>query len=477
MHSGNSLRVSALCLFLVGATALVAAGSTRAQTEKQPTARTAAEAGASVTPTPSGQQIPLPETAAGRCALAFVEAFNSGDDQRTRDFEARYRAASALASRSIEDRVDQLRQMRADLGTLTIRRMSSTGPTEVSVQVLASAKKEEWSLSFLFEDQAPHGLIGIRVTPAASGPGNELEKPVDDNLRKDTVVQLADTLRAVYVYPVIGQRMAQMLLAKESSGGYAGVVDASDLAQRWTADLLAVCKDPHLSVEPYPSVRMTRAAVCGSRMTLGGAGADDFGFRKSEVLSGNIGYIQIDRLDGQPEARDAASKALASVSECSALILDLRANMGGSPKMIQFICSYLFDRPTHLNSFLDRQGRTAAETWTLGTIPGRRFSASVPVYVLTSGSTFSAAEEFAYDLQSLGRATIVGAATGGGAHLVTDRVINERFKLRVPYQRAFNPVTKANWEGTGVQPDIRVPQADALAAAVKDAAAKAAARK
>jgi C-terminal processing protease CtpA/Prc len=103
--------------------------------------------------------------------------------------------------------------------------------------------------------------------------------------------------------------------------------------------------------------------------------------------------------------------------------------------------------------------------------PGRRFGPDKPVFVLTSGTTFSGAEELGYDLQQLGRATVIGERTRGGAHPV------ERFRLRphlqatIPVARAHSPASGGNWEGTGVLPDVDVPAGDALATAYQRALA------
>jgi retinol-binding protein 3 len=92
---------------------------------------------------------------------------------------------------------------------------------------------------------------------------------------------------------------------------------------------------------------------------------------------------------------------------------------------------------------------------------------SVAELNLTSKETFSGAEEFTYNLKNLKRATIVGETTGGGAHPVSGQRIDEHFMIGVPFARAINPISKTNWEGTGVQPDVKVPSAAALAAAQK----------
>ena len=104
-------------------------------------------------------------------------------------------------------------------------------------------------------------------------------------------------------------------------------------------------------------------------------------------------------------------------------------------------------------------------------MPGKRLDGKL-TFVLTSKQTFSGAEEFTYNLKNLKRATIVGQTTGGGAHPVSGHRIDDHFMIGVPFARAINPISKTNWEGTGVEPDVNVPAADALGTAQKLAAEK-----
>jgi C-terminal processing protease CtpA/Prc len=159
---------------------------------------------------------------------------------------------------------------------------------------------------------------------------------------------------------------------------------------------------------------------------------------------------------------ETAVAAMNFLSNTDAIIIDLRNNGGGSPAMIQLITSYLFgSNPIHLNSFYWRPNDVNSQTWTLPHVSGKR-SPDTPVYVLTSGGTFSAAEEFSYNLKNLERATLIGATTGGGAHPGGSVVATDRFMVWVPTGRAINPITNTNWEGTGVSPHIEVPAAEAL---------------
>jgi hypothetical protein len=89
------------------------------------------------------------------------------------------------------------------------------------------------------------------------------------------------------------------------------------------------------------------------------------------------------------------------------IIFDLRENGGGDPKMVAMISSYLFDKPTHLNDLYNRKEDFTTQYWTLPYVPGATL-ADKPAFVLTSKSTSSGAEEFAYNLKNLKRATIVG---------------------------------------------------------------------
>jgi C-terminal processing protease CtpA/Prc len=192
----------------------------------------------------------------------------------------------------------------------------------------------------------------------------------------------------------------------------------------------------------------------------------NYQFKKVEILPGNIGYVRLDGFLEGSEAEKAAAAAMNFVARCDAVIFDLRQNGGGSPEMIRFITSYLFDRRTHLNDMVDRDGKVVEEYWTLDSVPGDRLAADAPVYVLTSKRTFSGAEEFSYNLKHLKRGTIVGETTGGGAHPVRMERITDRVAIGVPFMRACNPISKTNWEGTGVAPDIAVPADKALDEAV-----------
>jgi len=156
------------------------------------------------------------------------------------------------------------------------------------------------------------------------------------------------------------------------------------------------------------------------------------------------------------------------LAHTSALIIDVRQTKGGDPAMVALLCSYLFPEPVHLTDFYTRESDGPQQSWTLPYVPGAH-SVDKPVYVLTGNQTYSGAEELAYALQALRRATIVGETTGGAANPGLRYPVTEHVAVFIPTGRAVNPITGGNWEGTGVRPDIAVSREDALKAAYRAA--------
>jgi C-terminal processing protease CtpA/Prc len=174
-----------------------------------------------------------------------------------------------------------------------------------------------------------------------------------------------------------------------------------------------------------------------------------------------VGYLDLHGVAPPEHAGEAIAAAMRLVSGTEALIIDLRRNHGGSPHGVAFWCSYLFPgADTHLSDIFDANTGETRQFWTLPYVPGPRYL-DRPVYLLTSRETFSGGEDLAYSLQAQGRALVVGAATGGGAHPTRGIPITDRLVITVPFARSINPVTGTNWQGTGVLPDIEVPAAEA----------------
>jgi len=285
--------------------------------------------------------------------------------------------------------------------------------------------------------------------------------------RQTAVDSFAVLLEKFYVFPDKGNEMAKILKTNLKKGNYNKITDPVKFADQITQDLQAYSKDKHLRAifDPERVKEMRRARRPDdeqpSERMLNSMKQGNYAFKEVKILDGNIGYL---RLDGFVEASlggETATAALNFLANTNALIIDLRENGGGSPSMIQLISSYFFEEPTHLNSFYFRPENTTTQSWTLPYVSGKRML-KTPIYVLTSNRTFSAAEEFTYNLKNLKRATIVGETTGGGAHPGGTRPATDNFALWVPVGRAINPITNTNWEGVGVIPDVKTEKSKAL---------------
>jgi len=267
--------------------------------------------------------------------------------------------------------------------------------------------------------------------------------------------------------------MEEALLAHEKSGDYDSITDGDAFAIRLTKDLRTVSHDRHLGVNFSPFKMPERKEPTAEEITRMHQRMkhDNCAFKKVEVLPGNIGYVKFDGFMDPSVCAPTVTAAMNFIAYADAVIFDLRDNGGGDPAMVTFIASYLFDKPTHLNDLYNRKEDSTQQFWTLPYVPGERL-AKQPVFVLTSKRTFSGAEEFTYDLKNQKRATIIGETTGGGAHPVGGHLVADFFMVGVPFAKAVNPISKTNWEGTGVEPDVKVSAPDALTVAEKIATEK-----
>ncbi len=189
------------------------------------------------------------------------------------------------------------------------------------------------------------------------------------------------------------------------------------------------------------------------------------GIRQAAMLPGKVGYIDIRDFLATPGAGSAITSAMQLMAGCTAIIFDLRHNSGGEVSMVQWLASYLFDeQPRLLHLYADPRIDFKPQIWTHAFVPGVRHPRTA-IYILVSRNTFSAAEEFAYDLQAMGRAVVVGEQTGGGAHLTEQHATGYGFILNIPVAQIINPITGSNWQGTGITPDVVCSSDTALATA------------
>ncbi|WP_369390979.1 S41 family peptidase [Streptomyces sp. CG1] len=292
------------------------------------------------------------------------------------------------------------------------------------------------------------------TTPAAS-PAPVADVPA-------VIEETARLLAANYVFPEPADRLAALLRGRLEEGAY-DTADPAELAARVTADLQSENGDSHLRLK-FHAERLLEGADQVDLTSLRGEFAASLGgVPRVELLRGGVASLELaPMLFPLAWAAEPLSAALTLVARAGTLILDLRGTVGGHPDTVAFVCSYLLDERTHLNTQYWRAGDRYEQSWSLPHVPGVRFGGAKPLYVLTSGRTFSGGEELAYNLQQLGRAVIVGETTRGGAHPREGWAVHPHLEASIPVGRSVNPISGTNWEGIGVRPDAPCPADEAL---------------
>jgi peptidase S41-like protein len=414
--------------------------------------------------------VAIPDTPAGRVLKVWLDAFNSGDSARIsaycRTYQPQLLVANQIAFRAQTGGFDLLSIEASQPGHIeyTVRERNSATTAFGSMDLVGGEPLKVASSSIL------------ALPPGSSAASFKIDAAERGRVIDGAIAQLDE----YYVFPEVAKKMADTLRARMRRSEYDAVTNGMSFANVLTRDLQDVSHDKHLRVNfnpgrfPDPSSGPPPDAAERYRRQMD---ALNCGFIRAEQLQGNVGYLKFNMFADPDVCGPTASAAMNFLAGTDALILDLRDNGGGDPAMVAFLCSYLFDEATHLNDLWTRKTGATHQYWTLPFVPGRRFGGKKPIYVLTSNRTFSGGEEFTYDLKNLKRATIVGETTGGGAHPVSGHPIDEHFMIGVPFARAINPVSGTNWEGAGVEPDIKVPAADALATAQKLVAEKLSAKK
>ena len=314
-------------------------------------------------------------------------------------------------------------------------------------------------------------VVGTRLTDGAvvAQPASQPPGPAPTSLdaahRQAVVTQLATALRDRYVFPDVGEQAAARIGAALAAGEYDGLSDPGAFAARLNADIEAIAKDKHLRIgggtPPPPQAGQAPPAP---------PPPSEAGVVRADKLAGDIGYIEVIGFPPPQAFKPALDRAMAALDGSKALIIDVRRNGGGAPPSVAYLVSFLLaaDQRVHINDIVGRVAGTNEFTRQSSySEPTPVNFAGKPVYVLTSTRTFSGGEEFAYDVKALGRAVLVGELTGGGANPTGGVPLPHGIRASIPFGRAENPITKTNWEGHGVDPDVAVPAADALRVALE----------
>ncbi len=302
--------------------------------------------------------------------------------------------------------------------------------------------------------KALHRLaLGLAFAAQLSAMAAEPKTAVSDNDTQAIARSIGEQLRADYPFPAIADRYAGVVTANAKAGKYRGLDDC-ELATRMTEDLRAVHKDVHLRVFCDAVLSKARAPQAAAS---GAARMKDLSFESVELdLDLSTAYI---RSQGGWHANEEtfrmAANAMGMASQAKYVIIDLRGNPGGNGEVGRFLASYFYpdgEEKYYLYGFQKDREHTQQE-WTYAYVPGQRLP-DAKVYILVNNKTASATEGFAYAMQQLKRATIVGQTTAGAGIAGDFRPLPAKMTIFLPVKMIVAPYTSEGWEGTGVVPEV-----------------------
>ncbi len=318
------------------------------------------------------------------------------------------------------------------------------------------------------------GVIALAVSFTFTGMSNadqytrqQADKSITAKQKQVIINQLITKMNQSYIFPDKAKAFERLVREKETNGDYHNIISSQKLEKILNEQLSSVTNDGHLVLSysehevPTPSNDLEQTKL-EQNAELKMMRSLNWGIEKIERFSFNIGYLELSMFADSEHAAETIAAAMTMVSNTEALIIDLRFSRGGDPDTVALLASYFLDKRTHLSNMLDREGNVSEQMWSSNSVRGKRYGQQRDLYILTSQDTYSAAEDFAYTLKHLKRATIIGATTGGGAHPGDFIRLSPHFEVFIPSERSLNPITKTNWEGKGVIPDIRVLSENAL---------------
>lgn len=284
----------------------------------------------------------------------------------------------------------------------------------------------------------------------------------EDLYRKSIFKSIDSLIVSKYVYADKAEQTGKHFRERYRSGTYDSCINAKTFADKITSDLREITRDKHINFRVIESSSAGERAYGSLHHSIRYnriKQKEHTGFYKLEWFDdGGIGYLDLRRFNALDEAKELLNAAMVFLKDANAVIIDIRENGGG---MGDYLSNYFLKHPTQLTGEYVRVENYTDEFWTTGAVEFYRMT-EVPLFILTSDRTFSAAEAFAYDMKVRKRAMLIGDSTKGGAHSVGYYKIDDQFEMYIPIARAVNPVTSGNWEGAGVIPDIMVPDSAAF---------------
>lgn len=318
-----------------------------------------------------------------------------------------------------------------------------------------------------------HTLVVFPLVYGAVRDGEKMAESLPAVERAAVVDRTLSAVREHYLFPERTPKIAAEVRRREAEGVYNAADSGHELARSISEDMQVAVDDRELLLEylalpvaaetPPGTVRDVAPAQSWPQNWLSSARRawGSGGVWNVQVLDGNIGFLQIHKFEHFYDARGKYAMAMEQLKDTRALIIDLRQNVGGWPEAVNTFATYFFDQRVHLDDIHYRGQKQVVQNWTDAAPQGPRYGSQRPVFILTSPNTHGAAESFAYSMQKMGRATIVGRATRGSAHLSDRFPLSEHFQAWIPVARSVHASSGTNWQSSGVQPDVESVRKDA----------------
>ena len=286
--------------------------------------------------------------------------------------------------------------------------------------------------------------------------------PLSPAERAASIEGVVRILNEQYVFPDTALKVSDFLQQQEQSGALADITTQEQFVEKVGALLRQHSGDGHLNL----ALIAEQGGVSHRLIETEARKINNFAFEQARILPGNVGYLKLHKFWQAEAAHKVGHAALVFLSHSDHIVIDLRDSGGGSPELVQYLISHFVPEGTLLWHVFDRNGHSTDQVRSLA-VPDSELLKTKPLYILQSEELVSAGEFFSYTLQQLGRAVVIGETSAGLAHYTGAAQVNDWLFVRIPMFRPVNPVTGTNFEGVGVEPDIKVPAEMALYRALR----------
>lgn len=308
--------------------------------------------------------------------------------------------------------------------------------------------------------------------------GNTLSK----TQQREIIAELCEKIQNIYPFPEIAKQTVVGIQTYYKEGKYSAYTDRSEFANLLTIDLEHLSNDTHfhLSYNPELAAEMKKQEsheVQEESLVAREARIEkwcNYGFKELKILGGGIGYLDLRLFFATYYAGEVAVVAMNFFTNCNAVIIDLRYNGGGWDDMVNFLLSYFTESRNEIifnvaQYTIDSSYYTGK---TISYVPGKWLT-GIPVYVLISRSTASAAEAFASKIKYINsHAVLVGETSAGAENPISSIVVGDEFILDIPSWRSVYQKYDTDWQGIGIKPDMETAAEKALDVAHIDALRK-----